>query len=197
MVKYTLREKIIKFLIENKEDHSIMEISKKLEVDYKNTFQAIKSLGSKVYSKKKHGNSQLISFGFKFDPEVLAVEEKRKDDLLKKNPKLKLINQEISEEDYPFIIVLIFGSVAKGKNISSSDIDVCIISDNRKKASSISEKLNLLTLKTEIQEFTTGEFISMIEMKQNNLGNEIIKSNVILYGIENYYNLISGWMKKE
>ena len=58
--------------------------------------------------------------------------------------------------------------------------------------------LNLLSLKLEIQEFTTKEFISMIEKKkkQNNLGNEIIKSNIILYGIENYYNLISKWMKK-
>jgi hypothetical protein len=37
----------------------------------------------------------------------------------------------------------------------------------------------------------------MIEKKQNNLGQEIVKNNVILYGIENYYNLIAPWMKKE
>ena len=30
----------------------------------------------------------------------------------------------------------------------------------------------------------------MIEKKQNNLGHEIIKNNIILYGVENYYNLI-------
>ena len=37
----------------------------------------------------------------------------------------------------------------------------------------------------------------MIEKKKNNLGNEIIKNNIVLYGKENYYNLISEWMKKE
>ena len=94
------------------------------------------------------------------------------------------------------MIVLIFGSFAKGKNTSSSDIDICVISDNKKKIKELWEMLNLLSLKLEIQEFTTKEFISMIEKKQNNLGNEIIKSNIILYGIENYYNLISKWMKK-
>ena len=59
------------------------------------------------------------------------------------------------------------------------------------------DRLNLLSLKLEIHEFTTKEFISMIEKTQNNLGHEIVKSNIILYGIENYYNLISKWMKKE
>lgn len=59
------------------------------------------------------------------------------------------------------------------------------------------EKLNLLSLRLEIHEFTTNEFISMIEKTQNNLGHEIIKKNIILYGIENYYNLISKWTKKE
>jgi len=37
----------------------------------------------------------------------------------------------------------------------------------------------------------------MIEKKQQNLGHEIVKNNIILYGVENYYNLISKWMKKE
>jgi len=52
-------------------------------------------------------------------------------------------------------------------------------------------------LKLEIQEFTTKEFISMIEKRQRNLGHEIVKRNIILFGTENYYNLISKWMKTE
>lgn len=57
--------------------------------------------------------------------------------------------------------------------------------------------MGLLPEKIDIQEFTTNEFTSMIEKKQNNLGHEIIKNNIILYGIESYYNLIAKWMKKE
>jgi len=197
MVTYTTKQKILKFIIENKGDHSMLKISKTLKIDYKNIFQAIKDLNPKVYSKIKKGNSQLISFGFGYDPEVLAVEEKRREDILKKNPKLKLIVQEVNEESYQFMIVLLFGSFAKEENTPSSDIDICIISDNKLKTKSLSERLDLLTLKTELHEFTTEEFISMIEKKKKNLGNEIIKRNIILFGVENYYNLLSKWMKEE
>ncbi|MDP2672476.1 MAG: nucleotidyltransferase domain-containing protein [Nanoarchaeota archaeon] len=95
------------------------------------------------------------------------------------------------------MIVLIFGSFAKENNTSASDIDICIISDNKDKTKQLIEMLNLLSLKMEIHEFTTQEFISMIEKRQNNLGNEIVKRNIIIYGIENYYTLISKWMKKD
>ena len=37
----------------------------------------------------------------------------------------------------------------------------------------------------------------MIEKRQNNVGQEIVKNNIILYGVENYYNLIAKWMKRE
>jgi len=198
MVKYTLKEKILKFLIENKESpHSIREISKKLKADYKNTSQALSNLNQKTYSKKKQGNSYLIEFTQNNNPETLSIEEKRTKEFLSKNQKIKLIVKDINEINYPFMIVLVFGSFANEKNTLVSDIDLCIISDNKIKVNKLIEMLNLFSLKIEIQEFTTKEFISMIEKTQNNLGHEIVKNNVLLYGAENYYNLISKWMKKE
>lgn len=194
----TLKEKILKFLIENKESpHSIMEISKRLKADYKNTFQAFNKLNPLIYSKKKHGNAYLIEFNPNKSIETINIEEKRAEELLSKNPKLKIIMQDITEVNYSFMIVLIFGSLAKRKNTEASDIDICIISDNKSKIKQLIEKLNLLSLKLEIQEFSTADFVSMIEKKQDNLAHEIVKSNIILYGIENYYDLISKWMKKE
>jgi len=194
----TLREKILKFLIENKEfPHSIMEISKRLNVDYKNTFQAFNRLNPQIYSKKKHGNAYLIEFNPNKRIETINIEGKRAEELLSKNPKLKIIIQDIAEINYSFMIVLIFGSFAKGKNTETSDIDLCIISDNKLKIKQLTERLNLLSLKLEIQEFSTADFISMIKKRQNNLAHEIVKNNVILYGIENYYDLVSKWMKKE
>lgn len=198
MVKYTLKEKILKFLIENKEfPHSIREISQKLKADYKNTSQALGNLNPETYSKKKQGNTYLIEFSPNSNIETLSVEEKRKKDFLSKNPKLKLIKEDIHKINYPFMIILLFGSFVKSKNTSKSDIDVCIISDNKTKKEELIKQLSLLSLKLEIQEFSTGEFISMIEKRQNNLGHEIVKNNIILYGKEAYYNLISKWMKKE
>ena len=198
MATYTLKEKILKFLIENKESpHSIREISKRLKADYKNTSQALNNINPETYSKKKQGNTCLIEFNQGNNIETLSVEEKRAKEFLSKNPKIKLIAKDINEIGYPFMIVLVFGSFAKGKNTPASDIDICIISDNKTKTSKLMEMLNLFSLKIEVQEFTIKEFVSMIEKKRNNLGHEIIKNNIILYGIENYYNLISKWTTKE
>lgn len=198
MVNYTLKQKILKFLIENKKSpHSIREISQKLKADYKNTSQALGDLNPEIYSKKKQGNTCLIEFNPSNNIETLSVEEKRTEELLSKNPKLKVVRKYIEELNYPFLIVLIFGSYAKKTETKNSDIDICIILDDKDKSSELYEKLNLLSLNLEIQEFTSKEFVSMIEKRKNNLGNEIVKNNIILYGKENYYNLISKWMKKE
>ena len=198
MVKYTLKEKILKFLIENKESpHSIMEISKKLKTDYKNTSQALSKINPKTYLKSKQGNSYLIEFNQNNNIETLSIEEKRTEEFFSKNLNLKVIRKYIKELSYPFLTVLAFGSYIKKTNTKNSDIDICIILDSKSKSEILNEKLRLLSLNLEIQEFTSKEFTSMIEKKGNNLGNEIIKNNIILYGKENYYNLISEWMKKE
>jgi predicted nucleotidyltransferase len=198
MVSYTLKEKILKFLIENKENpHSIREISQKLEADYKNTYQALAKINYKTYSKTKQGNSYLIEFNQDNNIETLSLEEKRTKEFFSKNLSLKVIKKYVRELNYPFLIVLVFGSYIKKTNTNNSDIDMCIILDNESKSKILNEKLSLLSLNLELQEFTSKEFTSMIKKKQNNLGNEIIKNNIILYGKENYYNLISKWTKKE
>jgi len=195
MVNYTLKEKILKFLIENKEPHSIKGIATKLNTDYKNTFQAIKDLEKlNLISKTKIGNINLIKIKLFPNKEIISLEYKRTKEFLSKNLKIKLVKKYIDELNYPFLISLVFGSYAKATKIKSSDIDICIILDNKEKSKELHNKLNLLSLKLEIQEFTTKEFISMIEKKENNLGNEIVKNNILLYGIENYYNLIEKWM---
>ena len=198
--KYALRpkEKLIKALIENKSPQSIMALSGSAVLDYKNTYNYVGDLtASGAIVQEAMGNTNLIKLNLSPNQEIFSVEEKRTQEFLEKNPKLNVIKSYIKEINYPFMIVLIFGSFAKGKNTSSSDIDLCIISDNKEKIKELWRMLNLLSLKIEIQEFTTKEFISMIEKRQRNIGQEIVKNNIILYGIENYYNLISKWMKEE
>jgi|SRR3989344_1489034 len=195
--KLSPKDKIIGYLIENKNPHSIMEISGATLIDYKNTYNIIENLQPEVISKERIGNTNPIQLKLIPHQEIYSVEKKRTEEFLLKNPKLKLIKEDIEEIKYPFMIVIVFGSFAKENNTSASDIDLCIISDNKDKTKQLIEMLNLLSLKIEIYEFTTQEFISMIEKRQNNLGNEVVKKNIIIYGIENYYTLISKWMKKE
>ena len=195
-IKLKPKEKLLKYLIEHKEPHSIMGASGAIVVDYKNTYNIVDELVG-IISKQKIGNTNLIKLNLVPNQEIYNVENKRTEEFLSKNPKLMLIKNDIGEIGYPFMIVLIFGSYVKNTKTESSDIDICIISDNKEKSKELINKLKLLSLKLEVHEFTTYEFVSMIEKTQNNLGREIVKNNIILYGTENYYNLISKWMKKE
>jgi len=128
--------------------------------------------------------------------DIYNAEKKRTEQFILKNPKLRIVKSYIEEVNYPFLIVLVFGSYVMGTNTTGSDIDICVIVDNNEKLKILLEKLRLFALPLEIHDFTTAQFNSMIEKKQNNLGNEIVNKNIILYGVENYYNLVSKWMKK-
>jgi len=196
VVKYSLRERILKLLIENKREWTILEMAKELKVDYKNTFQAINQLSNLIIKKKK-GNLNLIEIKMVLSSEVYSVENKRTEDFFGRNKVMELIKEDVDKLNYPFFIVLIFGSIVKGDFTNKSDIDMCIISDNKEKTREIVSKIRLLPKKIEIHDFTTDEFVSMLDKSQNNLSKEIIKENIILFGIENYYNLVSKWMKKE
>ena|SRR3989344_2063950 len=196
-VDFSLKERILKLLIENKEPQTILQISGKLKADYKNTFQAVNKIYPDLIFKNKIGSLNLVEIKSASSPDIYSLENKRARQFLNANKKLSLIKKDIESLNYPFLVALVFGSVVKKTETEKSDIDICIISDNKLKTEELISKLGLLPMNLEIHDFTAREFESMLEKKENNLASEIIKNNVILYGIENYYNLISKWMKKE
>ncbi len=195
--KLSPKERMITYLIENKASQSIRAISGASLVDYKNAYNLLNELQPEIISKEKIGNTTLVKLNLVPNPQIYSAENKRTEKFLFAYPALRAVKRYIEELNYPFFIVLLFGSYVKNDNTKSSDIDICIISDNKDKTKELLERLSLLSLNLEIHDFTTKEFISMIEKNKNNLGHEIVKSNVILYGIENYYHLIEKWMKKE
>jgi predicted nucleotidyltransferase len=196
-IKLSEKEKIIIHLIENKNPQSIKSISGATFIDYKNTYNVIDNLDKDIFSKDKIGNTNLI--GIKLEPkeEIYKAENKRTEIFLNRNNKLRLLREDIRSLNYPFLIILIFGSYTREENTSKSDIDLCIISDNEEKIKELVSKLEILPINLEIHDFKLKEFEEMLKTKENNIGKEIVKNNIILYGIENYYNLIAKWMKKE
>ena len=194
----TLKEKILKHLIENKDKkESINQASGAIVADYKNTFNAINSFPQDLISIEKIGNSNIINLNLIPHQEIFNIENKRTKEFLEKNKKIKLIQEDILSINYPFFIVLAFGSYVKKTETKNSDIDICIISDNKEKAKELISRINLFPAHIEVHDFLFKEFESMLKTKEANIAHEIVKNNIILYGIENYYNLISKWMKKE
>ncbi len=196
-IKLSSKEKLLKYLIENKNPQSILTASGAIVVDYKNTHNIVNELEPEIISKEKIGNTNLIKIKLMPNQKIFSVENKRTHLFLKENKVLELVKQDIESANYPFLIALIFGSYVKKTQTKKSDIDLCIICDNKEKTKELISKLELLPIKLETHTFTTNEFESMLKTKEENVGKEIVKNNIILYGTENYYNLISKWMKKE
>jgi len=197
-LRLSLEEKILKYLLENNTERiSILKIAHDLNVDYKNVYETIAKLEPELIKKEKIGNTNLIKFNFNFNEKIYSVEDKRRRKLLDINKGLKLVLEDIKSLNYPFFIVLVFGSIVKETNNPKSDVDICIISENKAKTKELASKLAILPLHLDVQEFTPEEFESMLRKKEDSVAGEIVKNNVVLYGAENYYNLVSKWMKKE
>ena len=190
------KEKVLCHLIEDKTPQSIRVASHAIALDYKNTYNAVQELGPAVHTEKL-GNTNLIKLNLSSNPQIYKVEHIRTETYLLKHPKFKLIKEDSVLLNYPFIIVVLFGSYVSGNTSPHSDIDICVIGDNDKKIKELVSKFKLLPLPLEIHEFSSNEFESMLKTKEANIANEIVKKNIILYGIENYYNLVAPWMKKE
>jgi len=184
-MKFT--NQILKKLIENKDkEFTNREISILLKKDYKNTYDAVQKLSNSIKIKKK-GNSSYLSFKPVLTDEVYKVENIRNANI--QNPKLKLIENDLESINNPFFIAVLFGSYAKNTHTKHSDIDICIIHDNKKEFEKIRSALSIHS-NIEIHDFTYEEFIKMLRDKPFNVGHEIVKSGIILKNIESYYNLM-------
>lgn len=186
------RLKVLVFLAENKgREFSIKEISEKLCINYRIAFEEIKALEKKGAIKlRKAAGANLCSFAYAFNELAFQAEEARKEALLN-DKNIKVIYNRIKEIQDPFYVLLVFGSYAAKMQAKNSDIDLCIITDStfiKNKAESI---ISQIPLRIHLLDFTKDEFLSMLKTIKPNVGHEILKNNVILKGVEEFYELVT------
>ena len=186
---------IIKFLIENKnEEWNIRSISKFLKMDYKTVYSIIKRLEKLSLVKlKTFGQSSMVKLNAIVHPLIFEAEfERRKDILRDKNFAVILgsFKRAIKSKLY---VLLLFGSYAKRTQTKSSDIDLMFICpDGLEDAfeKDINRTARSMPLPLHPLVFSESQFIEMINAKEPNVGQETLKNNVILYGIEQYYEMV-------
>lgn len=186
------REKILKLLLENKEEEfSINKMAKKLKLNYRLAFMAAKQLERAGAITVKHlGNSNQCRFSWNLDSLVFNMENIRKEELLQ-NPNLKLIFKRVMEIKSPFFIFLVFGSYAKKSQTKGSDIDLCLIADDKAVKTEAARIIRMIPYDIHLLDFTAKEFKSMLKTTEFNVGKEILRNNVILNGIESFYRLVN------
>ena len=185
---------IIGFLIERKnEELNILKISKELKMDYKNTYSIVKRLEKESLVKlESFGQSSRVKLISQVHPLIFEAEYNRRKELLKDKSLAVMLNEFKNALKSKCYVLLIFGSYAKKTQTKNSDIDLMfIVPDGREELfeKDISRVARSLPLPVHYLVFSEKQFLEMIQ-KQSNVGQEALKNNIILYGIETYYEMI-------
>lgn len=185
--------KVLKFFVDNKESTiTINKLSKALKTNYRILYEeAMKLEQENLIKITRIGNANLCQFAYKYNSKIVEIEEKRKSEIFK-NKNIFLIFKRISEIKNPFYILILFGSYANKTETKHSDIDLCLITDNKKINEQIRTIIQITPLNIQLQEFTTEQFNTMLKSKETNVGNEIKRNNIIFHGLESFYELIKN-----
>lgn len=124
------------------------------------------------------------------------------------NDSYKIIHSKLGLENYnlileilrtikkitPFFILLVFGSYAEGKNRKNSDIDLAFIVESNNIREKIKPHIEQIARRSihslDYQIITKKEFKEMLLREEENLGKEIYKKNILMWGNDQYYELI-------
>ncbi len=185
---------ILAKLIERKnEKQNILNLSKELKMDYKNTYNIIRRLEEKNLVKlERFGQTLRIKPLFQAHPLFFEAEYNRRKELLK-NKDLAVTLKEIKKNlRTKLYALLLFGSYAKKKQTKKSDIDLLFIVPEGKEEEvekQIHETTKIIPLPIHSVVLSEKQYTEMLGDKEPNVAKEAQKNNIILYGIETYYEL--------
>ena len=188
--------KIIIYLLRNKEKElNIRQIARGLRIDYKNVYSLILQLQKKgILTLQRFGKSWKILLNNAPHPLVYEAEYQRKQEILKNKDLLVMLDYFHRHMKTSFYVLLLFGSYAKRTNTKNSDIDLLFIVPNEleeKYEQNIQHIASLLPLKLHLNIFKEKDFLAMKNSKELTIGSEAIKNNILLHGIEEYYELLN------
>ncbi|MDO8661484.1 MAG: nucleotidyltransferase domain-containing protein [Candidatus Woesearchaeota archaeon] len=184
----------MRLLIENRDKElSISQIAHLLKKDYKNAHNMVSRLSKiPVVGIQPFGRSHRVVLIQKMHPIIFEAEFLRRAELLK-NKDLAIMLDSFSKLRTKMHVLLVFGSYAKGTQTKKSDIDLLFVVPDDSEERLQKEIQNIartLPLPLHINIFKETDFIAMKDSKKITVGSEAMKKNIILQGIEPYYELI-------
>lgn len=189
--------KILKLLLaDHTQEYTIRGISLETNVNYRLVHQEITKLEKrKIIVVKKVGSSKVCKINLLSEiPLFSYIESLRKNELLEKHASLRVINTELNKIKSKYFTCILFGSYVTGKIKKTSDIDLLFIIPNTTKAEQFEYEVDSLfqtfNYKIDINVITENSVHELKQKSELNVLNETIKKHIILYGGEQYYNLL-------
>ncbi|MBI2144358.1 nucleotidyltransferase domain-containing protein [Candidatus Woesearchaeota archaeon] len=185
---------VVKLLLENRaKELSINQIAKLLKKDYKNAHNIVTRLSKLSLIKLlPFGRSYRVGLINKVNPLIFEAEYLRRNELLK-NKDMAIMYDSFKSMRSRLYILLVFGSYAKKTQTQRSDIDLMFIvpdAEEQKLESEIQNIVSTLPLNIHVNIFRETDFRAMKNSKEITVGSEAILRNVILNGIEPYYEAL-------
>lgn len=185
---------IIRLLLDNKDkDLNINQIAKLLNKDYKNAHNIVSRLSKvPIVSLEPFGKSYKVQLLNKVHPLIYEAEYLRREELLK-NKNIAIMYDSFKNIRSKLFVLLLFGGYAKKTQTKHSDIDLLFIIPDVAEQPMEREIQNItrtLPLKIHLHIFNETDFIAMKKSKEITVGSEAINHNIILHGIESFYELI-------
>lgn len=185
--------KVLRLFADNKSSKfSIKKASERLKINYRIVYEEIIKLEKEgLIGIEKFGNSKICRFKHKFCSKAVEIEDIKKNELME-NKDIKLIHKRLAEIKSPFYMLLVFGSYADKTNTKHSDIDLCLITNNKEISKKAKDILSITPINIHFLDFTSEQFASMLKTKEDNVGHEIVNNSIILHGIEGFYEMVNN-----
>ena len=174
---------------------NVRQVSKSTGQHYSLTYRSIHALAKKgvvVMDEHKHFS---LDYG-KNHPVLAYVEAIRAEKFLKKNGTCALfVEDALNELKEDFFVLLVFGSVVKGK-AKPGDVDVLAIVSREDAVEETERKLigiaESLSAKFDVTVLPVGSAYELFPRREDpNVLNETLNNHVLLFGAENYYHLLT------
>jgi predicted nucleotidyltransferase len=173
---------------------NILGMAKAIKMNYKNAFDIVKRLEKeKIITLKKFGASNKVELNKIVHPLIFETEYLRRNEILRNKNLFVMLDNIKKGLDSSLYILLLFGSHAKKTQTKNSDIDIMFImpdGNEEKLEKKVHQIIKLMPLPIHQLTFSESQFFDMINVKEFNVGKEAMKNNIILFGIENYYEML-------
>ncbi|MFH0869424.1 MAG: nucleotidyltransferase domain-containing protein [archaeon] len=182
--------KLIQILGKNTGNEMPMrQLSIEAKVPYTTTIRLINANKSLFVINPK-GNIKLVSLNL--DDSItknylILAERQEAEGFLKKEAMFRLFKGDLPKGEYALIL---FGSRADGTHREKSDVDLCIINKKGEKNLRFSKLELINNVEVNPMYFADKEFEAMLRDKEHNVGKEIVKKHIVLYGEEYFWNLV-------
>ena len=187
--------KILKLLFKDlTKEFTIRKISLDLDLPYPQIHRSVGSLFKKeLVKKKQQGKSWIINLVLEeYQDDYVFVELERKKELVNKFKPIKLLINDLIRIKYNQFICILFGSYAEKTAKKDSDIDLLFVIPEEYDYGKFEKTIKtVFTLRKTDISLTTEN--GLMEMWKNplklNVGNELLKKHVLLYGAEQFLRL--------